>query len=109
MKKAISLLVGVLLMTVASAQVKVVHYNASWNSTHDVTWLDDLEDCKTKSVDIMDDQKAQKKNSIKVVPTIIVFNAGAEVARFEADISFTMKARKEEVQDIINELLISKF
>jgi len=98
-----------LLMIAVSAQVKVVHYNAGWNSTHNVTWLGDLEDCKTKSIDIVEDQKAQKKNNIKVVPTIIVFNAGAEVARFEADISFTLKAKIEEVQDVINELLISKF
>ena len=37
------------------------------------------------------------------VPTIIVFKDGEEVKRFQADISFTMKATKEEVQEVIDD------
>lgn len=91
------------------AQVKVVHFNAGWNSSHDVTWVDDLDDCKVKMVDIAEDSKAQGKHGISVVPTIIVFNGSVEVKRFEADISFSIKAKQEEVQEVVNELLINKF
>jgi len=44
-----------------------------------------------------------------VVPTIIIFKDGEEVKRFQADISFSMKATREELQDIINEQLMSDF
>ena len=44
-----------------------------------------------------------------VVPTIIIFKDGEEVKRFQADISFSMKATREELQDVINEQLMSDF
>jgi hypothetical protein len=38
-----------------------------------------------------------------------LFKDGEEVKRFQADISFTMKATKEEIQEIIDETLMSDF
>ena len=93
----------------ASAQVKVVHFNAGWNSSNNVAWIDNLEDCKIKKIDIVEDKKAQKKYNISVVPTLIVFDGSVEIKRFEADISFSIKAKQEEIQEVINELLINKF
>ena len=51
---------------------------------------------------------AQNKYEIVVVPTIIVFN-GKEVKRFQADISFAMKATKKEVQAVVDEILMDQF
>ena len=51
----------------------------------------------------------QKKHQIVVVPTIIIFLDGEEVNRYQADVSFTMKATKEEVQDKIEEIIIDNF
>ena len=51
----------------------------------------------------------QTKYKIPVVPTIIIFDEGEEVKRFQADLSFKMVATKREVQDYIDELIISKF
>ena len=92
-----------------SAQVTVIHYNAEWNKANDVEWLNKLSDCGIAKVDIVKKPKQQKKHKIVVVPTIIIFKDGEEVKRFQADISFTMKATKEELQDIINEQLMSDF
>ena len=70
----------------------------------------DLEDCNTKSyVDIGKDQEAQKKYKIAVVPTIIIFKDGEEVARFQADLSFKLLATREEVQEEIDNQLMSDF
>tara|TARA_X000001382_G_C3109525_1_gene159416 strand:- start:119 stop:436 length:318 start_codon:yes stop_codon:yes gene_type:complete len=85
------------------SEVTVVHFNAGWNSAADVKWVKGLEECKIKYCDIATDTKAQNKYEIVVVPTIIVFNEGEEVKRFQADISFAMKATKEEVQEVISE------
>jgi len=92
-----------------TAQVAVTHYNAGWNNANDVEWLKKLEDCDITKVDIVKKPKQQKKHKIVVVPTIIIFKDGEEVKRFQADISFTMKATRKELQDIINEQLMSDF
>jgi len=84
--------------------LQVVHFNAGWNSANDVEWVGDLENCKLKRCDIAADTKAQNKYEIVVVPTIIIFNEGEEVKRYQADISFTMKATLEEVQEKLNEI-----
>lgn len=94
----------------AFAQIQVTHFNAGWNSANDVNWFMDLEDCKTKGYsDIAKDTEAQTKYKIAVVPTIIIFKDGEEVARFQADLSFKMVATKEEVQEEIDNQLMSDF
>jgi len=93
-----------------SAQIKITHFNAGWNSANDVKWFMDLEDCKTKGyTDIAKDTEAQTKYKIAVVPTIIIFKDGEEVARFQADLSFKMVATKEEIQEEIDNQLMSDF
>ena len=93
-----------------TAQVTVTHYNAGWNSTNDVEWLKKLEDCNTVGyIDISTDKEAQTKYKIAVIPTIIIFKDNEEVARFQADLSFKMVATREEVQEEINDQLMSDF
>jgi len=103
------LILFILLAGHVSAQVTVAHYNAGWNKKHDVEWVDELKDCDITKVDIAKYPKFQKKHEIVVVPTIIIFKDGEEVERYQADISFSMKATKKEIQDYINELLMSDF
>tara|TARA_R110001606_G_scaffold14912_1_gene62108 strand:- start:60 stop:416 length:357 start_codon:yes stop_codon:yes gene_type:complete len=103
------LILFILLAGHVSAQVTVTQYNAGWNSANDVEWLKKLDDCNVTKVDIVKKPKQQKKHKIVVVPTIIIFKDGEEVKRFQADISFSMKATREELQDVINEQLMSDF
>jgi hypothetical protein len=91
------------------SQIEVIQYNAGWNSSNDVDWCDDLNDCEIDYVDIADKPKQQVKNKIEVVPTIIIFDEGEEIERFEADISFAIQATKEDVQAYIDEVLANKF
>ena len=99
-----------LLCNSSFAQIKVIQFNAGWNSANDVPWVMDLEDCKTISYsDIAANTKAQTEYKIAVVPTIIVFKDGEEVARFQADLSFKMSATREDVQEEINNQLMSDF
>ena len=90
------------------ADVCVVQFNAGWNSSNDVEWVGNLKDCEVQYIDIASNTDAQNKYEIVVVPTIIVFN-GKEVKRFQADISFAMKATKKEVQAVIDEILMDQF
>ena len=91
-------------------QVTVVQYNANWNEANKVSWLKKLSAVdKVKDVCIAHNPEQQKKHEIVVVPTIIVFKDGEEVKRYQADISFTMKATREEIQEFIDELIMSDF
>ena len=94
----------------ASAQITVTQFNAEWNDANEVGWVNSLEDCRTIAyVDISKDKELQKKHKIAVIPTIILFKDGEEVARFQADLSFKMVATKEDVQEEINNQLMSDF
>ena len=104
------LFILMLLCNVSFAQIEVTHFNAGRNNANDVSWFMDLEDCKTKGyTDIAKSPKEATKNKIAVVPTIIIFKDGEEVARFQADLSFKMVATKEEVQEEIDNQLMSDF
>ena len=106
--KAFLTIIATLLCMACFYQVKVIHFNAGWNSANDVEWFDKISDAGKKSLSI-DDADIQKKYAIAIVPTIIVFDEGEEVKRFQADLSFKMQATREEVQEYIDELIISKF
>ena len=96
--------------SVCFGQIKVIQFNASWNKANDVPWVMSLKDCKTIGyTDVASDKKAQAKYKIASVPTIIIFKDGEEVARFQADLSFTLVATKEEVQEEIDNLIMSDF
>ena len=100
----------ILLANTSFGQITVKHFNAGWNEANGVDWIMDLEDCDTKGyVDIAKNPDVQKEHKIAVVPTIIIFKDGEEVARFQADLSFKMAATREEVQEEINEQLMSDF
>ena len=94
----------------AFSQIQVAQFNAEWNKTNEVTWINKLEDCETISyVDINTQKEMQKTHKIAVIPTIIIFKDDVEVARFQADLSFKMVATKEEVQEEIDNQLMSDF
>ena len=99
-----------LIVTTALGQIKVMQFNAGWNDANTVSWVMDLEDCKTIAyVDIAEQAAAQAEYKIAVVPTFIIFKDGEEALRFQADLSFKMVATKEDVIEAIDELLMSDF
>ena len=96
-------------MTIPDSGVCVVEFNASFNSANSVDWIDDLSDCKGKRVDIATEPDLQKEYKIVVVPTVIVFNDGEEVERFQANIMMQLEATQDEVQEAIDEIIMSDF
>ena len=93
--------------SICKEDVCVVEFNAGWNEGNSVDYLDNLTDCGIKRISI-DKGDWAKKYNIVVVPTIIIFN-GEEVERFQADLSFAIKATKEDVQDVVDEILMEDF
>ena len=94
--------------TTCSAQITAIHFNADWNKQNNVEWFDKLGDCDKQSL-FIENNDNQSKYQIAIVPTIVIFDDGEEVKRYQADLSFKLLATKEEVQGYIDELIISKF
>ena len=93
----------------ASSQIVVTHFNAEWNDPNKVSYIGKLTDCEIVYVDIAKSPKLQEKHEIIIVPTVIIFKDGDEIKRFQADISFSMKATRKDMQGVIDELLMSDF
>jgi len=99
----------VLLSESLYSQIVVTHFNAAWNDPNKAEWVGDLTDCDITYVDIAESPKLQQKHKVVVVPTIIIFQDGEEIKRYQAGISFKMLATKEELQDKIDEIIMSSF
>ena len=87
----------------------VIQFNAAFNSANEVKWLENLTDCSISTVDIMVNPTLPTEYKIVVVPTILILEDGAEVARFQANIMMTMEATRKEIQGSIDEIIMSKF
>tara|TARA_R110001583_G_scaffold192041_1_gene358137 strand:- start:1737 stop:2114 length:378 start_codon:yes stop_codon:yes gene_type:complete len=86
----------------------VVEFNASWNSGNNVEWLSKLSDVGTKRI-LIDKGDWQKKFSIVVTPTIIIFVNGKESKRYQANIMMAIEEKQSDVQDKIDEIIMEEF
>ena len=109
MKKIFLLLFSIFFTISCYTQVTIKHFNAAWNNSNSVVWLDKLSDCNVKYYDIGKNPELQKRYKVVVVPTIVIFLDGDEIKRYQADISFKMPATKDEVQEAIDEAIMGGF
>ena len=89
----------------------VVEFWASWNEANKVTILDDWDnfDAKVYRLNIDLYPKVQANNEVVILPTIIIYDDGKEVKRLQGDMSFSLKVTTKQLDDIVDEILMSKF
>ena len=89
----------------------VVEFWAGWNEMNKVTLLDDWDtfDAKVYRLNIEVFPQIQADNNVVILPTIIFYDEGEEVKRLQGDMSFTLKTTTKELDEIIEEILGSKF
>ena len=109
MKKSILSVLAFVISFTVTGQIEVKYFNAAWNSANEIEWVDKLTDCEIEKYDIGTSPADAGKYKVVVVPTILIFQDGEEVERYQADISFKMSTTREEVQDEIDELIMSAF
>ena len=91
--------------------IVVVEFWATWNETNKVTLLEEWEnfDVKIYRINIDLYPGIQSDNDVVILPTIIFFDDGEEVERIQGDMSFSLKTTVEELDEIVEEILSSKF
>ena len=89
----------------------VVEFYATWNIANKVAVLDtwDTFDAKVYRLNIDLYSKIQSENEVVILPTIIFYDEGEEVKRLQGDMSFSLKVTTKELDEIIEEILGSKF
>ena len=89
----------------------VVEFWAGWNEMNKVAILDEWDtfDAKVYRLNIESFPQIQTDNNVVILPTIIFYDEGEEVKRLQGDMSFTLKTTTKELDEIIEEILGSKF
>ena len=84
---------------------------AGWNEMNKVAILDEWDtfDAKVFRLNIELYPKIQADNNVVILPTLIFYVDGEEVKRLQGDMSFTLKVTTEQLDEIIEEILGSKF
>ena len=91
--------------------IVVVEFWAGWNEANKVTLLEEWEnfDVKIYRINIESYPKIQADNDVVILPTIIFYDDGEEAERIQGDMSFSLKTTIKELDEIVEEILSSKF
>lgn len=101
MKKILALIAFFVFAISSSQEYTVLHINSSWNWKNDYKHLNKIEGAKIVKA-LLEEQNPSIKSQIKAVPVIFIYKDRSVIGRWDADISLTIKAPVEEMQDVIN-------
>ena len=101
MKKLVVLIALFVFAISNSQEFTVLHINSSWNSRNDYKDLNEIRGVKVIRV-LLEEQSSAVKSQIKSVPVIFIYKDRSLIGRWDADISLTIKAPVEELQNVVN-------
>jgi thiol-disulfide isomerase/thioredoxin len=86
--------------------ITIVEFWAQWNHHNSCEWTVGLKNIKAYRIGI--ESETAKTYNIKVLPTLIIFDDGDEIARFEGDIKFKLcpKGTPLQVQAVVDKILL---
>ena len=101
MKKFIIILSLLFTATINAQNITVVQFNAKWNS-HNTN--DNVEKIKRADYKFayLENQSPALQQSIKAVPTVVVYKDGKPVGVFEGDLTMTLRVRLEDIQAVVD-------
>lgn len=101
MRFLIYILFVLLLCSFMPQQYTLLHINSTWNSRNDYKDLNKLEGVKVIKANF-EDQAPSIRQQIKAVPVIFIYKGNNLIGRWDADISLSIKAPVEELQEVID-------
>ena len=90
----------------SSQEVTVIHFNYKWNDRNSYN-IRGLKNAKLQYA-WLEEQPESVKATIKAVPVIVILVDGKVKGQFAADLSFEIKATREEIQEFINKVAEDK-
>jgi copper chaperone CopZ len=108
MRKLI-VLIALIVCAISNAQdYTVLHINSSWNSRNDYKQLNKLKGVRIVKANLEDQQPSIRRQikairrQIKAIPVIFIYKDNNVIGRWDADISLSIKAPVEELQEVID-------
>lgn len=90
-------------------ELSVVCFTASFVKDKELKDWKKLNSVNKHTVDIEKNSKVMATENISVVPTIIIYDNGILIKKWEANILFELDVDIKEIQRIIDEVIESKF
>ena len=84
--------------------VTTIHFNYKWNTKNEYKSLNKLKNTKVQYA-YVEDQSDLIKQSIKSVPTIMVYRGNKPVAKFEAGLTMKIVVPLDSLQKVINKYI----
>jgi len=85
--------------------ISIVHFNYKWNNVNAYKGLEKLRNVNVQYA-YVEQQTDALKQSIKSVPTIIIYKNQRPIAKFEAGLKMKIEATLEDIQETINRLKV---
>lgn len=68
--------------------IVVVEFWAEWNAQNEYQWITELEYVEHYRVNIDENEQLMKRYGVRSVPTVLIFEDGTLIKRFDADFRF---------------------
>jgi hypothetical protein len=110
MKKALLLLLAFCLCsfetgTISKKGIVLIHYNAGFNSANNYVDVIKITNAKVYRASIDNNLELRQNEGIHTVPTLILYNNGKEIKRWEAGINLSLKHLDyHDIQKEVNQL-----
>ena len=101
MKKFIIILSLLFTGTINAQNITVVQFNAKWNSHNTNDNIEKIKRAQYKFA-YLENQSKELQQSIKAVPTVVVYKDGKPVKVFKGDLTMTLRIRLEDVQAVVD-------
>ena len=110
MKNTTLLLIAFTLLSFASSTISkqgivLVHYNAGFNDVNNYVDVVKVKDAKIFKVTIDNNATVKQDEHIRSVPTVVLYNNGKEITRWEAGINLSLShVDYREIQKEVDQL-----
>lgn len=84
--------------------VVVVHYNATWNEKNNYTEVAKVKDARILTAWIDKDNTIKESEGIRSVPTVILYDDGKEIKRWEAGLALALKISYSDIQQEVDKI-----
>ena len=104
MKNFITIISLLFAFAVNAQDITVIQFNAKWNSHNTNDNIEKIKRAEYKFA-YLENQSPALQQSIKAVPTVVIYKDGKPVGVFEGDLTMTLRVRLEDIQAVVDKYI----